>query len=227
MIKLVAFDWNGTILADTGAVLVADNFVLRHYGLPEKSLREIQDKFRMPIRDFWIAMGLDVKLFDEDPANVVHKWMEIYEPLEQKLRSRSGSKEVMIYLQKSGIKSIIFSNHIVSHIEKQLTRLKLRHLVAEILARGAGDNSHMVSKSKDLKLRDYVAKNSLRPDEVMVVGDTEEEIEIAQKYGYISVAITGGNVSTKRLRAMKPNYLIHNLKKIVTIISNGRTNKGN
>lgn len=63
IIKLVAFDWNGTILADTSAIVKADNAVLQHFGFPQTSLKEVQDDYRMPIRDFWAAMGVDLKIY--------------------------------------------------------------------------------------------------------------------------------------------------------------------
>lgn len=56
--------------------------------------------------------------------------------------------------------------------------------------------------------------------EVLVVGDTEEEIEIAKQFGCRSVGLTGGNISAARLKAAKPDFLIHNLNQLKSIINN-------
>ena len=64
----------------------------------------------------------------------------------------------------------------------------------------------------------YIKQNKFKPNEVISVGDTEEEIEIGKKYGYHTVAITGGFNSTGRLKKHKPDFLIHNMKDLIGII---------
>jgi len=75
-------------------------------------------------------------------------------------------------------------------------------------------------RSKGDKLKDYLKTNNVKPSEILVVGDTVEEIEIARELGAISVAITNGYNSTKRLKSKKPDYLLNDLRKIEGIITN-------
>jgi phosphoglycolate phosphatase len=218
MIKLVAFDWNGTILADTSAVVAADNAVLKYFGLPKTNLKKVQATYIIPVRDFWLNMGLDTKLFDANSEKIVSLFMETYEPFEQVSRTRSGVRETLIWLTKHNLDTVIISNHVLEHIQIQLKRLKLADYFNQVLARPRGDNSHMHSKSKELKLKDYIKATGLKPKEVVVLGDTEEEIEISKNFGCYSIALTGGNVSTIRLKKEKPDYLIHNLIELKKII---------
>ena len=51
----------------------------------------------------------------------------------------------------------------------------------------------------------------------MIVGDTEEEIEIGRELGLVTIAITDGMCSTSRLRSMKPDFLIDTLAPIPAI----------
>lgn len=225
MIKLVAFDWNGTILADTNAVVAGDNAVLKYFGRRKTTLKEVQENFIMPIRDFYIAMNIDPKQLDENPGKMWSLFAKAYEPLEKKCRTRSGTKDILKYLKAKKIKVVIFSNHMVLHINKQLQRLNINGFVDEILARPLDDLSHLHKRSKEKKLHDSVNKFKIKPKEVLVVGDTEEEIDIAKHFGYYSVGLTGGNITTARLKATKPDFLIHNLKdlkKIIQRISNKR-----
>ena len=48
-IKLVAFDWNGTILADTQAVLACDRFALQQIGEKPITLKQLQENFDIPV----------------------------------------------------------------------------------------------------------------------------------------------------------------------------------
>ncbi len=63
-----------------------------------------------------------------------------------------------------------------------------------------------------------IKTKKLTTKEVVIVGDTLEEIEIAKNFGCYAVAITGGHNSTSRLKAMKPDFLLHNLSELKKII---------
>ncbi|MBI3952775.1 MAG: HAD family hydrolase [Candidatus Doudnabacteria bacterium] len=219
MIKLVAFDWNGTILADTNAVVASDNAVLKHFGFRKTNLQKVQAAFQMPIRNFWTNLGLNGRFFDQHANEIIEVFYKNYEPLEQLCRTRSGAKEILQFLQREGIRTVIFSNHIIPHIQKQLIRLKINKFVDNVLAREIGDNTHTHQKSKNQKLKSFVKSLKLKTKEVLVVGDTEEEIEIAKEFGYYSVGLTGGNISTAKLKATKPDFLIHNLRELKAIIN--------
>jgi phosphoglycolate phosphatase-like HAD superfamily hydrolase len=91
----------------------------------------------------------------------------------------------------------------------------------------ANNSPHESAKArgKGPKLFEWTKKQKLKSKEVMVVGDTDEEIEIGKHYGFWTVALTGGYNSTPRLRVFKPDFLIHNLMELEGIIK--KLNKGN
>ncbi|MEJ0021125.1 MAG: HAD family hydrolase [Candidatus Doudnabacteria bacterium] len=219
MIKLVAFDWNGTILSDTNAVVRAESATRLHFGLQATNLKEFQDQYDIPIKTYWIKAGFDPKVFNAKSHEIHLVFQKHYEPREAFCRTRSGTRGILAWLRSQKIKSIIFSNHIVPHIQKQARRLHIDGYFDGILARSSiADSSHMTAQGKAEKLRRYVQGLRLRPREVLTVGDTTEEIEIGRKFGYTTVALTQGYQSTARLKAAKPDFLIHNLKELKTII---------
>lgn len=79
-------------------------------------------------------------------------------------------------------------------------------------------DSSIKGRSKLEKLRNYMQDNKLSKEEVLIVGDSLEEIEIGKELGIRTVAVTDGFCSTKRLKAAKPDYLINSLKEIVKIV---------
>jgi phosphoglycolate phosphatase len=218
MIKLVAFDWNGTILDDVEGTLEANNRVLEHFGLPVITLEQYREHFRVPIRDYWIALGLDPEFFDQHSEEQEKVFLSNYEPQENKFHNRSGIKEVLEFLKDKGIEGIIFSNHIVPHIETQLERLGIKNCFTKILARPLHGRDHQLKRFKDGFLNNFVRTNNLKPDEVLVIGDTDEEVEIGKKYGYVTVALKGGHNSTSRLEAVQPDFLIDDMKDLKPII---------
>jgi len=217
-IKLVAFDWNGTILADAQGMVRANNAVLRHFKLEPINLKRYRDTFQVPIKSYWMALGFDPDLFDRIAKEQEKIFQKSHEPEEKKCRARLGIKEVLSFLAKQKVESVIFSNHITAHIEKKLENLCLANRFTAVLARAVNDRGHQHKRFKDQILNEYIRSKGIKPHEVMVVGDTEEEIEIGRKFGYTTVALTGGHNSVSRLKAQKPDYLIAHLKELKRII---------
>ena len=57
-------------------------------------------------------------------------------------------------------------------------------------------------------------QGNLAGSEVMVVGDSPEDVGVAKKIGGRSVALAGGFYSTQRLRKSCPDYLMGSLVKL-------------
>ena len=88
----------------------------------------------------------------------------------------------------------------------------------KILANPAVEGSLHRKKTKGQKLAQYIKNKKLKPQEVISIGDTREEIQIGKHYGYHTVGITGGYNTVSMLKKLHPDFLIHNmleLKKIV------------
>jgi phosphoglycolate phosphatase-like HAD superfamily hydrolase len=223
MIKLVAFDWNGTLFADAQTILNADNIVFKKLGMKPVSIKKFRESFHMPVVNYWKNLGYNDRFINKNKIIIEELFAVIYEPLANKTRSRAGAREVLKFLNSQKIEAIIYSNHTTPNIENQLRRLKLDKLIAKVLARDIGDYSHVHKRGKQQKLEDYVKQRKFKPREIISIGDTEEEIEIGKELGYHTVAITGGYNTTARLKKHHPDFLIHNmleLKKIAAKLNN-------
>lgn len=217
-IKLVAFDWNGTLIEDTEATLKANNSAFKTYGLNTISLKQYQDSFDIPLINYWKKLGFDKQTIDDYFKKVEKQYHKHYEKLEGKCSVRKGVRETLRWLQKSNIKASIYSNHTKSHINKQLTRLEIKKFINPIIARNLDDKSLHYKRGKGSKLHNYIKIKKLKNNEVLSIGDSEEEIEIAKEFGYYSIAITGGWNSISRLKKHHPDFLIHNMKDLIPII---------
>ncbi|MDO8487103.1 MAG: HAD hydrolase-like protein [Candidatus Curtissbacteria bacterium] len=217
MIKLVAFDWNGTILSDTVACLVGDDAALVALGYKPISLKKFQETFEVPLVNFYTKIGVNPKIPKaklEKSETIFH---ETYEARAANSRTRAGTRSLLKWLKAHNIPSVIFSNHIRYQIIKHLKRLKIEEYFAEVIGNGQ-TNEIIFNRGKGEKLMDYLKAKKINPAEILIVGDTVEEIEIARELGAIAVAITNGYNSTKRLKDKKPDYLLNDLRKIEGII---------
>lgn len=217
MIKLVVFDWNGTLFDDTKIVLEAVNASeVKVLGIPPINLKRYRDTYDVPLHRFYENLGVSRETFDAKSAEIAAKFHPIYEPLAAHARTRPGTKKTLQKLQKQGISCVILSNHTVEGIYLQLSRLKLVDLFDAVLANGGTEEMHHTSKQHRLEV--YLKENAITPAETIIVGDTVEEIRIGHNLGLRAISITGGNNSERRLRDAQPTAIIHTVTELIDLM---------
>ena len=216
MIKLLAFDWNGTLLEDTKVVVDATNMAFRHFGYKTISLARYRETFTIPVVDFWLANG--GKKADMSVEHGIF-YANYYKKIAGKAKFRPGAKTLLNRLKKLGIQSIIYSNHTVNEIARQLKRFKIGKYFQAVLARpNFKEQGLLHKKNKQEKLAHFLKGLKIKPSEILNVGDTCEEIDIGHNLHIKTCAITGGENNTRRLKTAKPDFLIHNMGELTGII---------
>lgn len=216
-IKLVVFDWNGTLFADHLAVLEAANASeVPLLGLPPVTLEQLRDTYEVPIINAYEKLGVPPEVFRAKSAEISPIFHKCYEPLAARVRTRPGTRVTLQRLQKHGIRCIILSNHTLEGIYFQLARLKLEPFFVDVLANGNTNAAHHTGKQHRLEL--YLENNHYKPEEVVIVGDTPEEVHIGRSLGIHTIAITGGMCSKPRLVATKPDKLVGSVPQIITAV---------
>jgi len=217
MIKLVAFDYNGTLIADTRPILEGVNIVLKTFGKKPISHKEFLEEFDIPISIAYKNHGLDPDLIEDGHKKISQIFHPFYEDRVAKIRTRANARKVLKFLKQKGVRSIVFSNHTQDGVSRQLKRLGLEPYLEAVIANPERHHA-LIQRSKENKLKSYLLAKKLQPSEILIVGDTIEEIQIAKSLGSIVCSITHGNCSTTRLKAAKPDYLINNLGELIRIL---------
>jgi phosphoglycolate phosphatase-like HAD superfamily hydrolase len=218
MIKLVAFDWNGTLFADTNALVKGVNNVLEIFGLRSASILDYQEHFDVPVSKTYIGLGVSEKDFEKNSLLIAETFHPNYEAAAAKVRTRSNTKRLLRWLKDKKIPSLIFSNHIEDKIILQLKRLKIDKYFSTVLANYHIQSVHKTRFKKE-KLKEHIKIEKLKPKEVLIIGDTVEEVEIGKELGCTTIAITGGSCTRKRLKSAKPDFIINNLSEVIPIIN--------
>ena len=216
MIKLVVFDWNGTLLADLAAVVEATNVVLSRYDVAPISVRQYQETHEIPLKHMHKKFGIDEKRYENNMLESNRAFHDFYEPRVAKARTRSGTRQTMEKLHSLGMERIILSNHTIEGVYLQLERLKLAHHFETILANDDIVTSHYTGKEH--RLKDYLELHKISPAQTVIVGDTTEEIRIGHHLGLKTVAITGGYNTPQRLKAAGPDAIINKLYDLITVV---------
>lgn len=219
MIKLVAFDWNGTLIADTQTVVDCTNEQLKVFGPKTIDIKIYRQTFEIPVNKFFENIGLDPKNIEKNYRESGDIFHRCYEGKIIRCRTRSGTKNVLKWLKTQKIKSIIVSNHAAQRITQQTERLKITEYFDAILANDHTHDSYTI-KGKEKRLITYLRKLKIASNEVLMIGDTIEEIIIGKDMGSKTVAITNGHSTTARLKTAKPTYLINSLEEVIKIVKN-------
>lgn len=216
MIKLAVFDWNGTLLADAKACVDGVNKQLEVLNRPPINLKDYQERYDVPHWQFYNTFGIEPEEIKEKSLQIAEAFHAEYEPKAAHARTRSGTRSLLEELATKNITRIVLSNHTIEGIYLHLERLKLTHHFDVVLANENIGMGHF--KGKQEKLEIYLETHAVKPSDVLIVGDTIEEIRIGKNLGFKTVAITGGYNSTRRLRAAKPDVLVHSLHEIILAI---------
>lgn len=217
MIKLVAFDWNGTLLADSSACAYAVNRVLERFGGSAVTLKECREAVSLPAVEFYVAHGCDRDAMLRNRSETGGIFHSAYESAASGVRSRRGAKAALERLSENGIDAIVLSNHLRGSIEAHLKRLGMGRYVSAVLANTERE-SFLRPGIKSRMLDGYMRSSDLASSEVLVVGDSPEDVGVAKKMGAGSVALTGGFYSTQRLRKSGPDRLLGSLYNLPPIV---------
>jgi phosphoglycolate phosphatase len=213
--NLIIFDWNGTLLADTTACLRAMNTVLKALGSPPITRAQYQKHYAMPLDKLYYGVGVTPEVLRMNEKIIHSIWHEVYSSTP--IRMRRGAKKMLQTVRKTSCTSIVLSNYIEDRIKEQAERFGVRQHFDDVIAFRLGDATFRTS-GKSGRLKKYLQNRPAR--EGIIIGDTEEEIEIGRDLGMVTIAITDGMCSTSRLRAMKPDFMVGALGQVPAIVSN-------
>ena len=216
--KLIVFDWNGTLLADTLPSLKASNACLEFYGRPPITMERFRETFNFPILHFYKLNGIstDEMLARKEESNIV--FQSSYEALAANTRLRKGARELLQWCNDQGHTCMILSNYMTDKITAHLHRLKIRHHFADISAHDCDGTTILHKTTKAQRLSEYMLKRNYKPAETIIIGDSTEEPEIARQLGLTSIGITDGAISRPRLKKAAPNHMINTLSQCKPLI---------
>ena len=216
MIKLVVFDWNGVLIADAQAHADTVNHILTSYGRKPVNLKTSREIFQIPARHIYLSQGFSKKEIRREGKRIQDIYHAHYEPRIVGVRTRHGARQLLQWLSSRHIESVILSNHSVEGIHMQLERLGLTSYFSTVLANDR--YQAMKGQNKLEKLKKFLRGRRFTNGEVVIIGDSTEEIKVGKHLGIHTVAIAGGWFSTRRLRDGNPDYLITNLIQMPGVI---------
>ena len=189
--KHIIWDWNGTILDDVSLSIDLVNELLAEENLHTLTTEEYRSYFTIPVKNYYEAVGFD---FSKESFEVVGKrWMDEYERRKFSCDLYPDVEEVINKINKSGIEQSILSAYSQHTLEQMIEYYNLTKYFTHIVGL---DNIYAASKVE--QGIDLMNKLGYDKGEVLFVGDTLHDYEVACEIGADCVLITSGHQSKEK-----------------------------
>ena len=191
--KHIFWDWNGTLLDDAHVCVASINRLLAPRGLPLIDVPSYRERFVFPVIDYYRGLGFDIEHEDWDAlAREFHAALREVDDS----RLRTEAIPVLRAIKERGIPQSILSLCEQSILERKVAECG----VAECFARLQGVDNLDGGSKVDVG-RHLLASLGLAPTDVLMIGDTLHDHEVAEALGCRCLLVSCGHQTRRRLAA--------------------------
>jgi phosphoglycolate phosphatase len=209
MPKHIIWDWNGTLLDDVQACVSSINNMLIPRSLPTITIPEYREIFDFPVKSYYKNLGFDMKNENwDDMANEFHRH---YADFSAKSKLRQDAAETLAALHANNTAMSILSACEITILERMLKNYGIRRYFTHVFGL---DNLYATSKLDQGRI--LIKKLNLPPQDILLIGDTNHDHEVAEKLGIQCILLTGGHQSERRLAN---SNIIHSPRELPAVIN--------
>jgi phosphoglycolate phosphatase len=195
--RYVVWDWNGTLLDDLDCVLEVTNQLLDEFCLPRlAAIADYHAVFRFPVSAYYADLGFDTSPGGNFEA-ASHRYIELYIAAARGCRLHRGATDTLARLHDAGVGQLVISASEQRNLRAQLAPFGLDAWIGQAL--GLSD---IYAVSKQAVAQRWLDGAGLDPSDVLFVGDSEHDFEIAEALGARCVLFSGGHHARAHLESL-------------------------
>ena len=224
-IRALAFDLDGTLCHTLPDLIAAANASRAHMGLPPLPDAVIESYIGDGIPRLVHRVLTNRRDGDADAPPAEHaeayRYFTAYylDHLSDKTRPYPYVPETLTALQQRGLKLAVVTNKNEAHAKQLLADLDLARYFAHIY----GGDSLPEKKPSPLPLASTAAAFGIKPQEMLMVGDSANDILAGKAAGCPTVAVTYGYADVRALQdeaRTRADYLIDQFDELLNLIPN-------
>ncbi|MFA6110854.1 MAG: HAD family hydrolase [Candidatus Latescibacterota bacterium] len=192
MYRHVLWDWNGTLLDDAWLSLEVINRMLGKRGLPEVDAEVYGQVFGFPLERYCRRIGFDLER--ESFTALSDQFSLLYEARRLECGLRAGARSVLAAVTRLGVGQSVLSAYEQDALVSLVGHFGLSGFFAEVVG---VDNQHGSGKV-ELGER-WFRGSGWVAGEVILVGDTLHDLEVAAAMGVDCALIPSGHQHRHRL----------------------------
>ncbi len=188
------WDWNGTLLDDTQTCVNVLNTLCHRYHRQPTTLEQYRREFGFPVARFYEHLGFD---FTKDSYDqVARDYIALYTQQQRNCRLHRNGRAVLQQCRTFHLGQSILSAYHQSLLEEIVEFFGIRPFFDHLV--GLSD---LHAKSKVAAGQCLMDDIECEPDEVLLIGDTIHDHEVAQILGVDCLLIPNGHQTPERLHA--------------------------
>ena len=192
-IRAIFWDWNGTLLDDAHVCVAAINRLLAPRGLPLIDVAKYRECFVFPVIDYYRKIGFDID--HEDWDALAREFHAALREVDDSVL-RPESIPVLREIKSRGIPQHVLSLCEQSILERKVAECGARDCFGRLQGVDNLDGSSKIEVGRKL-----LADLALDPVDVLMIGDTLHDSEVAAALGCRCVLVSCGHQAPERLAA--------------------------
>ena len=197
-LKHIIWDWNGTILDDRWLTIAAMNSVLARRNMDELTEDRYLQLFTFPVIEYYRRLGFD---FEKEPFSVSGtEFINEYNARAFEPQLHDGIIDLITELNENDISHSILSASSQKILDKLAEYHSISHYFKAVLGQ---DNHYAYGKIETGKM--LVNKLGIAPKNILFIGDTEHDLDVANAIGTHCALLSWGHTSAERLDKREVN----------------------
>jgi phosphoglycolate phosphatase len=188
----IIWDWNGTLLDDLTVCVNIINSLLVQHQLPTVSSEQYLNVFGFPVRDYYVRVGFENS--DTVIKQVSDLFIAQYDHQQHTCDLHAKVIDTLKAVQQLEIPQSILSAYQQTRLNNIVDHFQLRLYFEEVV--GIDD---IYAHGKIEQGKRLITKLALRGNDVLFVGDTVHDYEVAQEMGTDCVLIANGHQPKQKL----------------------------
>lgn len=184
--KLILWDWNGTLINDVDPCIDAMNVLLKKRNMTLMDRLTYRSIFTFPVIEYYKRLGFDLKRESFDV--LANEYMVQFNIIEKQATLFPGTQTVLEYLSTTGYKQSILSAMSQPELLKQIERFGVLHYFDDIIGL-----QNIFAESKIYNAINYIRNGKFHKNDIIIIGDTCHDYEVSKCIGCKCILVSNGH----------------------------------
>jgi phosphoglycolate phosphatase len=190
--QYIVWDWNGTLLDDAWVCCRILNEMRVGRGMTPVTVAEYKKSFAFPVIEYYRKIGFDFE--KEDWNTMAKEFADMYEAVRDECSLRSDARETIAKVSWLGFRQVVLSAYRQHLLEEVVDSFGLTQYFTAMV----GVDNHYAAGKAD-RANHLVELLACPTSELLFVGDTTHDHEVATSVGADCVLVAGGHQDRERL----------------------------
>ena len=202
-VRTAVCDWNGTLINDLPLVYESVKLIFSTFGLPAPTLREYREEMSQEWVNFYLNHGIPPGDSVEELKKTLNGIRKGYfESHWDSVELHSDAIESLSLFKARGMKVLLVTGEVEEVVERRLQQFNLTQFFDGVFGGAYRKN-------------EILARLDLLPEESMYTDDDPMGLRGAKELGFVTVGMTHGYASEKRIRDANPDFVANNFAEVI------------